>query len=172
MRFLHADGSDHGSPNEKQPGVLFRLGQVRVLFMGDAEAGGRQPPAAAPAPHSIEGWLLGCCSDELRAEVLVAGHHGSTTSSRTVFLDAVGARHAIVSAGPTRYGSVVLPDRPVLEALAARGGVWRTDVDDAACRASAAKIGPDNDNEPGDCDNIHLEINGNMVALRYRRVAD
>lgn len=172
MRFLHADGSDHGSPNENSLVVLFQLGQVRMLFMGDAEAGGRQPPATAPAANSIEGRLLSCCSDELGADVLVAGHHGSTTSSRTAFLDAVGARHAIVSAGPTRYGSVVLPDRAVLNALAARGSVWRTDVDDTACRASSAKIGSDNDNEPGGCDNIHVEISGTTLIVRHRRVAD
>ena len=38
-----------------------------------------------------------------------------TTSSRTAFLDAVGATTFIVSAGPTRYGSVVLPDQEVIE---------------------------------------------------------
>jgi hypothetical protein len=67
-------------------------------------------PSAAPAANSTEGNLLISCSGDLKADVLVVGHPGKTTSSRDVFLDAVGAKTFIVSSGPTKYGSVTLPD--------------------------------------------------------------
>ncbi|MCA3019225.1 MAG: MBL fold metallo-hydrolase [Rhodocyclaceae bacterium] len=110
MTFLYADGSDRPSFNENSLVVRFDLGDQRVLVMGDAEAGGRNAPAALPTPISIEGKLLACCNTDLKADVLVVGHHGSRTSSRRKLLDAVGAKLFVVSAGPTRYASVVLPD--------------------------------------------------------------
>jgi beta-lactamase superfamily II metal-dependent hydrolase len=86
------------------------LGTTRVLFMGDAQAGGRADPSTAPDPGSIEGALLSCCASELAAQVMVVGHHGSKTSSRKAFLDAVGACTFIVSSGPKKYGPVTRPD--------------------------------------------------------------
>jgi len=50
-----------------------------------------------PETNSIEGMLLACCAAQLRADVLVAGHHGSRTSSRRTFLDAVQASTFIIS---------------------------------------------------------------------------
>jgi hypothetical protein len=98
-----------------------------------------------PSPSSIEGVLLTCCASELAAQVLVVGHHGSRTTSRRAFLDAVGASVFVVSSGPKKYSGVVLPDADVIAELEARGQVFRTDVNDAACAANAAKIGPDAD---------------------------
>jgi beta-lactamase superfamily II metal-dependent hydrolase len=160
MTFLHADGGSHGSPNENSLVVRLDLGGTRVLFMGDAEAGGRQPPTAAPSQQSIEGALLACCVADLAADVLIVGHHGSMTSSRRAFLEAVNPRFAIVSAGPTRYGSpgVMLPDAVVITELGSRAQVFRTDGNDDACRQNAAKIGPDADGKPGGCDNIRVTI--------------
>jgi len=173
LSFLTADGSDHPSANENSVVARLDLGSRRVLFMGDAEAGGRQNPSNTPSSESIEGHLLACCSAELRADILVVGHHGSMTSSREAFLDRVGANQFAVSAGPTRYGSVTLPDQVVIAALEARGTVWRTDLNDPACRLNAAKIGPDNDRRPGGCDNVRFDIdaNGEIRAAHYR-VAD
>src|SRR5437660_11053518 len=102
------------------------LGTTRILLMGDSEAGGRQNPSVAPTSTSPEGILLACCTSDLAANILVAGHHGSKTSSRKAFLDAVGASTFIVSAGPTKYGSVVLPDQEVITELSLRGTVFRT----------------------------------------------
>jgi len=107
---------------------------------------------------SIEGTLLACCAADLRADVLVAGHHGSKTSSRKVFLDAVKASVFIVSAGPTKYSGVTLPDPEVVAELTSRGKVFRTDVDDIACSINRAKIGPDHDGQPGGCDNVRVVI--------------
>jgi beta-lactamase superfamily II metal-dependent hydrolase len=158
MTFLHADGSPHASPNQNSLVVRLDLGNTRVLLMGDAEAGGRQNPLVPPTPQSIEGTLMACCASQLPAQILVVAHHGSKTSSRKLFLDAVGASIAIVSSGPARYGSVVLPDSEVVAELSAHGQVFRTDVNDQACRQNPAKIGPDTDGRPGGCDNIRVVI--------------
>ena len=63
------------------------------------------------------------------------GYHGSRTSSRRALLDAVGASVFVVSSGQ-EDGSVVLPDADIVAELEARGQLFRTDVDDAACAAN------------------------------------
>lgn len=78
MTFLYADGSKHADFNENSLVVRVDLGSHRVLLMGDAEAGVRALPSAAA--RSTEGALLACCKADLKAEVLVVGHHGSKTS--------------------------------------------------------------------------------------------
>ena len=158
MTFLHSNGASSGSPNENSLVMRLDIGNRRILFMGDAEAGGRHNPSVAPTAQSIEGVLLSCCSAEVAADVLVVGHHGSMTSSRTAFLNAVGATTYVVSSGPMQYGSVVLPDQVVINALTARGQVFRTDVADASCLQNAAKVGPDADNRAGGCDNIRIVV--------------
>jgi beta-lactamase superfamily II metal-dependent hydrolase len=173
LTVLHTDGTRTNQYNEASVVVRLDLGRRRLLLPGDAEAGGRRPPTDPPNPKSPEGELIACCAGELRADILVAGHHGSKTSSRTAFLDAIGASHYIVSAGPTRYATVTLPDREVVEELDKRGTVWRTDLDDPACRTNAAKIGPDNDDRPGGCDNVRILIDaGGNIAADYFRPID
>ena len=54
--------------------------------------------------------------------------------------------------------TVTLPDQVVINELAGRGEVFRTDNNDAACATNPAKIGPDADGQPGGCDNIRLVI--------------
>jgi len=173
LTVLHADGNLTGQYNEASVVVRLDLGRRRILLPGDAEAGGRKPPTDPPNPRSPEGELIACCADALRADILVAGHHGSKTSSRTAFLDAIGASQFIVSAGPTKYATVTLPDREVVEQLARRGTVWRTDLDDEACKVNAAKIGPDNDNKPGGCDNVRILIDAaGAISADYFRPVD
>ena len=158
LTFLHADASELDSFNENSLVAMVELGRSRILLMGDAEAGGRRSPDILPAPHSVEGELIEHSAAALRADVLVAGHHGSKTSSRTAFLDRVGAYVFLVSAGPTRYASVTLPDREVIDEFAERGTIHRTDIDDQACEADPDKIGTDNDGQPGGCSNILVSI--------------
>lgn len=158
LTFLHADASEQDSFNENSLVAMLELGRSRVLLMGDAEAGGRRNPEILPAPHSVEGELIDCCASALRADILVAGHHGSKTSSRTALLDRVGAYVFLVSAGPTKYASVTLPDQEVIDEFAERGTIYRTDIDDHACRIDPSKIGTDNDNQPGGCDNVLVSI--------------
>lgn len=173
LSFLNADGSPQTSFNANSVVVRLTLGTRVILLPGDAEAGGRQAPSTTPAARSIEGQLLGCCQAMLRADILIAGHHGSTTSSRSAFLDAVGASHYVVSSGPTRYGSVTLPDAPVIAEFTRRGAVWRTDLNDATCGANRAKIGPDADGRPGGCDNIRIAIDAaGIVTPAYSSPSD
>jgi competence protein ComEC len=173
LTFLHADASELDSFNENSLVAAIDLGRSRLLLMGDAEAGGRRPPNILPSPSSVEGKLLACCASALRADILVAGHHGSKTSSRTAFLDKVGAYVFLVSAGPKRYATVTLPDAEVIDELETRGTVYRTDSDDPACLVNPAKMGPDNDKQPGGCDNVLVSIDAaGEIHAEYRRSAD
>ncbi|MCU0626053.1 MAG: MBL fold metallo-hydrolase [Gemmatimonadaceae bacterium] len=102
-------------PNEASTILRIEYGAMAMLLVGDAE-------------REQEAWLLAnATADELRADVLKVGHHGSRTSSTAAFLDAVRPRVALVSVGRgNRYGH---PAPSVLAALAARGAaVFRTDV--------------------------------------------
>ena len=173
LRFLHATADVEPSFNENSLVALIDLGHSRVLLMGDGEAGGRRPPATLPTPSSVEGELLACCANDLKADIMVVGHHGSKTSSRTATLDKVQAYVFLVSAGPTKYASVTLPDAEIIDELKTRGTVYRTDEHDVACRTDPAKIGNDNDNQPGGCDNVLVEIDpaGTIRAHPYK-IAD
>lgn len=142
MTFLFADRSHRSSFNENSLVVRLDLGSRRVLLMEDAEAGGRKLPSTLPSDSSIEGKLLTCCVPDLKADVLVVGHHGSKTSSRKRFLDAVGAKTFIVSAGPTKYSTVVLPDAETIAELERRGRASaRLDAISGAwlCRAPSSR---------------------------------
>lgn len=173
MTFLHADGTRQSSFNENSLVVRLDLGVRRILLPGDAEAGGRNPPSTPPSPRSIEGELIACCAAALRSDILVAGHHGSMTSSRTAFLDAIQATQYVVSAGPTRYASVTLPDAVVVVELERRGTVWRTDLNDDSCGTNPAKVGRDNDGKAGGCDNILITVDAaGTLTAGYHRIAD
>lgn len=129
--------------------------------MGDAQAGVRALPSAAVTNNSVEGKLLACCSADLRANILIVGHHGSKTSSRSVFSNAVAANSFVISSGPNKYGDDTLPDVEIVQELERRGKLFRTDLDDQKCKTNFSKIGPDNDGEPGGCDNIRIVLSIN-----------
>jgi competence protein ComEC len=86
---------------------------VRFLLVGDAE-------------RAEEDWLLEQHRDELRADVLKVGHHGSSTSSSDAFLAAVHPDVAVISVGAgNKYGH---PSGDVIRALSRVGAeVLRTD---------------------------------------------
>jgi competence protein ComEC len=100
-------------PNLASTIAVVHYGTVRFLLVGDAERG-------------EEDWLLAQHRDELRAQVLKVGHHGSSTSSSDEFLDAVHPDVAIISVGAgNMYGH---PSNDVLHALSRVGAeVLRTD---------------------------------------------
>ena len=159
MTFLTADAGNYADPNENSVVVRLNLGPDRLLFMGDAEASDdRQPPSVPPRPDFAEGQLLSCCLADIRADLLVAGHHGSMSSSRQAFVDAVGAKIFVISSGPKLYGSVTLPDASVVQEFQSKGTLWRTDLDDGHCLTDTAEIGPDNDQRTGGCDNILVRV--------------
>ncbi|WP_135213173.1 SH3 domain-containing protein [Vitreimonas flagellata] len=174
MTFLHADGADHPSENENSLVMRLDLGEgddaTRILFMGDAEAGARVNwPDETPEAGSVEAALLQS-PEALASDILIVGHHGSRTSSRRDFLDAVGADLFVVSSGPKRYSGITLPDGIVIQELEERGAVWRTDITDSRCRREANKIGPDADNRAGGCDNIQIFVDedGHYRAAYFR----
>ena len=116
LRFLAPDSSwtaGLSDPNLASTIVLVRVGEVRILLVGDAE-------------RPEEDWLVARYGDSLHADVLKVGHHGSSTSSGGPFLDAVRPRLALVSVGlGNSYGH---PSPDVMATLAARGAqVLRTD---------------------------------------------
>jgi competence protein ComEC len=99
--------------NEASAIVLVRVGDVRMLLVGDAERGEEQ-------------WLLAHEGRLLDADVLKVGHHGSITSSTDAFIAAVSPRLALVSVGAgNSYGH---PSAWVMRRLTAAGAqVLRTD---------------------------------------------
>jgi len=90
-------------------------GGVRVMFTGDAERDEEDTLLAR--------WSKG----ELRAEILKAGHHGSSTSSSSAFLEAVSPTAAVIScAADNDYGH---PHREIMTAFEGMGlYIYRTDV--------------------------------------------
>jgi competence protein ComEC len=93
--------------------LMVRIGDVRILFTGDAEA-------------EEEEWLLDHYPDALHADVLKIAHHGSATSTTSQFLAAVRPRVALVSVGA--HNSYGHPDVEVMDALrAADVATLRTD---------------------------------------------
>ncbi len=101
-------------PNNASTVALVRIGDVRILLVGDAEA-----------PE--EDWLLDRDRNELHADILKVGHHGSSTSSTSRFLDAVQPRLALISVGAgNMYGH---PSASVIDDLSAHHAqVLRTDL--------------------------------------------
>jgi beta-lactamase superfamily II metal-dependent hydrolase len=51
------------------------------------------------------------------------GHHGSKSSTRKAFLDAVSPKVSVISSGPYEYRGVTLPDPEVVAELEA-GSRW------------------------------------------------
>jgi beta-lactamase superfamily II metal-dependent hydrolase len=94
--------------------VVIRLtyGNSRFLFTGDAE-------------KESEKEILNAGYD-VSADVLKCGHHGSSTSSSTDFLDAVSPTYAVISCGKDNdYGH---PHKETLSSLNARNiNILRTD---------------------------------------------
>ena len=102
--------------NETSVVLRVSYGQHRLLLTGDAE-------------RDEEAWLLERYdADDLAADVLKLGHHGSRTSSTPALLDAVNPRIAIASVGAgNRYGH---PAAETLANLLDRGvPALRTDLE-------------------------------------------
>lgn len=151
---LHAEGKKLPDPNQNSVVIAVVLGSARLLLVGDAESGDREDPSA-PA-GDIEQFLLEQHAAEIRADILQVGHHGSKTSSRRSFLDAVKPHLALVSTGPKLYGKVRLPDAEVIDALNAIGAtILRTDEHDASCDLPQRLGG---DSGPGGCDSYVITI--------------
>jgi len=158
---LHVDPTlqpSAGSPDYNFNSVVLRvdLGSRSLLLTGDTTTGVRQ--AHTTPPTGAEQDLLAHHAPELHVDILQVAHHGSKTSTRAAFLAAVAPQIALIGAGPKQYGSVVLPDAEVVDALDAAGiKVLRTDDSDQIGCPTADRIGRD-DSTPGGCDNWVLDI--------------
>lgn len=101
-----------------------------VLRVAAGEGAGGGMLLTGDIEKAAEARLLAREPQALRAQVLLAPHHGSGTSSTAEFLAAVGAREVVVAAGyRNRFGH---PKAEVLARYAALGArVSRTDRDGA-----------------------------------------
>lgn len=122
--FLYPDhdlATDPLVPGEKKinannTSIVMKLsfGNKSVLLTGDIE-------------HELEHYLVKTQKDNLDADILKAGHHGSDTSSIVSFLQLVTPSSTIFSAGKeNRFGH---PSRRVIKRVERFGSdVWRTDT--------------------------------------------
>ncbi|WP_246040196.1 DNA internalization-related competence protein ComEC/Rec2 [Ectobacillus funiculus] len=102
--------------NDQSVVLRARVGGLTWLFTGDLEERGEEQ--------------LITSYNNLSADVLKVGHHGSKTSTSDVLLETVQPRVAIISVGrKNRYGH---PHEEVLQRLRRHGAaIWRTDEDGA-----------------------------------------
>ena len=175
FKVLHVDPTAPLSEANNSSVVLrMALRNRMLLLMGDAQGGARDVPDASV--NSVEKELLARHAKELDADIFQIGHHGSSTSSRKEFLNAVfpaatasatRPRFALLSAGPTPYAGQVLPDRSIVdEIMHGHPGMelHATNTHDRLggpghpdrCPA-ADRVGMD-DEAPGGCDNVVLKI--------------
>jgi competence protein ComEC len=102
----------YDDPNNSSLAFVLNYGETRFLFTGDTEEEGEQDILDA-------GW-------DIRADVYQVGHHGSSTSSSSAFLDAISPTFAVISCGiDNSYGH---PHAEVLNRLRERKvKLFRTD---------------------------------------------
>jgi competence protein ComEC len=151
---LHADPKFDPDMNTASVVLAVQLGKTRLLLVGDSPSGKRMDPSSPTG--EVEEFLIGQHRAEIRADILQVGHHGSKTSSRRGFLEAVHPTLALISSGPKVYGHTVLPDREVIDELHRIGAtVLRTDERDANCPLTH-RIGPDTG--PGGCDSYIITV--------------
>ncbi|MBM2845279.1 MAG: comEC [Bacteroidetes bacterium] len=99
--------------NNTSVACKLQYGSVSFLLPGDAE-------------EEAEKDMAGVYGDFLRADVLKAGHHGSSTSSTTQFLEVVRPGHVVISVG--RRNKFGHPAPSVVERFAALNThILRTD---------------------------------------------
>jgi competence protein ComEC len=144
MPFLADTGDD---VNENSIVIMLHAGSFRELFMGDAgeasEARLLAPchpeqrrgaaedktvggPSTEPVPSGVEGLGVTACENDLHADVIKVGHHGSRYASTAGFVAAVHPNIAVVSVG--RHNTFGHPALATIEAWSATGArILRTD---------------------------------------------
>ena len=123
FRFLETASAD-GSTNNRSC-ILQVIGHHRLLLPGDIEA-------------LQENRLVAAYGDELAADVLLAPHHGSSTSSSQLFVDRVRpSRVVFTMARNNRWGFPVESVTARYQAIGAR--IFRSDQDGAIRFSSKAE---------------------------------
>jgi competence protein ComEC len=111
---VHPDRQYNNDPNNSSVVIRLTCYGTRVLLTGDAEWDAEYAMLTAGQP--------------IRSDILKVGHHGSTSSTHSLFLDAVQPQAAMISVGEdSNYDH---PSPVVLERLDDRGiSTYRTDED-------------------------------------------
>jgi len=113
-QFIAPNGSGYEDLNNYSAVLRLTFGKITFLFTGDAE-------------ELSEGEILKS-NQNLKADVLKVGHHGSSSSTSSSFLKAVSPKYAIISVGTGNdYGH---PAASALSRLSGAGvQLFRTDQD-------------------------------------------
>ncbi|MCX7098182.1 MAG: DNA internalization-related competence protein ComEC/Rec2 [Methylococcales bacterium] len=110
------------SDNDNSCVLKIQSAQSSVLLTGDIEA-------------LAEAWLLKTYGKQLQAQVLIAPHHGSKTSSTLAFLQAVQPDYVLIPAGyHNQFGH---PHRDVLQRYQQLNAHWLNSADSGAITASS-----------------------------------
>ena len=126
FEILHPEDAD-GSGNDASCVLRVASGGASLLLTGDIERG-------------VEQRLVDELGQGLRADILVAAHHGSATSSSTEFLDAVSPRWVLYSAGfANRFG---FPAAEVEARVRALGAISANTAEDGALDVLLPATGP------------------------------
>ncbi len=97
--------------------ALVHLGQVQILVTGDADFQGEE--------ELLQRWPLE------QVDILVAGHHGSASSTGNELLERTRPSAVLISVGENSYGH---PTEEMLERFTSFGtSVWRTDRRGSIC---------------------------------------
>lgn len=115
LRLLDAFVPDPDDLNDTSLCLRIDAGDASFLITGDGEAAVERALLQNSAPVS--------------ADIFVAGHHGSNTSNKQEFLNAVGPVATVISCG--RDNSYNLPNQKALTRLSVFGPVYRTDLNGA-----------------------------------------
>ena len=104
---------EYDNLNDYSPIMKLTYGNKAFIFTGDAE-------------KAAEAEVLKKHSNELKADVIKFGHHGSSTSSSKEFIDAISPKYGIISCGvDNSYGH---PHRETLDIIKNMGiESYRTD---------------------------------------------
>lgn len=161
LKIVYADARTKRNINNNSLVIKYTMGKASVLMTGDIQGGQRQSPDNAPAVNSPEYLLSLCCKKELTSSILISPHHGSMTSSRREFIDAVSPKYIAVSSGPKKYHGTQLPDKVILDMYEKMSiNTISTSKNDNECMSDnpvGDKISADH--RPGGCTNISFTLN-------------
>lgn len=119
VEILHPDAYPGPPVQENNASIVIRMcyEEVEFLFTGDLETDGGE-----------EEILYHYSPEQLQADILKVGHHGSTTSTSDAWLDAVDPDIAAIEVGSGNpYGH---PHQEIINRLESRNiEIWRTDQD-------------------------------------------
>lgn len=138
LKILDGFVEEAGDLNDTSLCIRIDAGEASFLITGDGETAVEDKLRLSREPVDVD--------------ILVAGHHGSNTSSKQHFLNAVSPNASAVSCGVNnRYN---LPSEKAIKRLAQFGEIYRTDLSGTiifATQGSEVTVTADNINDIIDC---------------------